>query len=60
MAVKNSRRRKAIIRRRIFLSLCALVLATVIALISFFVYSITKDDGGKNSPADSSTTSSAD
>ncbi len=37
---KRTRRQKAIIRRRIFLSLCALVLAAVIALIVFVAGSI--------------------
>lgn len=58
MTVKNSRRRKAIIRRRIFLSICALVLAAVIALVSFFVYSVTKGDNDKDNSTDSSSTSS--
>ena len=37
---KRTRRQKAIIRRRIFLSACALILAAVIALIVFVVNSI--------------------
>ena len=37
---KRTRRQKAIIRRRFFLSACALVLAAVIALIVFVVGSI--------------------
>lgn len=37
---KRTRRQKAILRRRIFLSACALVLAAVIALIVFVVNSI--------------------
>ena len=37
---KRTRRQKAILRRRIFLSLCAVILAAVIALIVFVVNSI--------------------
>ncbi len=39
---KRTRRQKAIIRRNIFLSLCAVVLISVIALIAFIVSAITK------------------
>lgn len=54
---KRTRRQKAIIRRRIFLSCCAAVLVAVIALIAFIVNSIgTPSSKGANS--NSSQTSS--
>ena len=37
---KRTRRQKAIIRRRIFLSCCALCLAALIGIISFFAHSL--------------------
>ena len=48
MAKARTRRQKAIIRRRIFLSACAVLLISVIALISFIVHSIITPD--KNGP----------
>lgn len=49
MAKPMTRRRKAIIRRRIFLSVCALALATIIALTVFIVNAIVKSDDKKPS-----------
>ncbi|MBQ3817514.1 MAG: CapA family protein [Clostridia bacterium] len=56
---KKTRRQKAIIRRRIFLSACALSLALVIALIVFIVKSVTSvpkmpEAGEKSSDVSSS------
>ena len=52
MSKMRTRRQKAIIRRRIFLSCCALLLVSVIALISFIVHSIISPDekADKNGP----------
>lgn len=45
---KRTRRQKAIIRRRIFLSICAIVLISAIALISFIVSTVFKKDTTNN------------
>ncbi len=45
---KRTRRQKAIIRRRIFLSICAVVLISAIALISFIISSVFKQDTTNN------------
>lgn len=52
MKKQRTRREKAIIRRRIFLSCCALLLVGIIALFSFIIHSIvTPDDKpDKNGP----------
>ena len=44
---KRTRRQKAIIKRNIFLSLCALVLVGAIALIGFVISSLKNLDGVK-------------
>ena len=55
---KRTRRQKAIIKRRIFLSLCALVLASVVALAVFIGNAISKSgEGGKPSKENESTVS---
>ena len=46
---KRTRRQKAILRRNIFLSLCALVLVGIIALTTFTIKSISNWVGGNNS-----------
>lgn len=50
---KRTRRQKAIIRRNIFLSLCAVVLISAIALVSFIVSSIAKPDNNKPNTSNS-------
>ncbi len=55
---KRTKRQKAIIRRRIFLSVCAIALATVIALITFVTKSII-DISDKKPNSDSNNISSA-
>lgn len=47
---KRTRRQKAIIRRNIFVSFCAVLLAAVIALLSYVVVSIVKDDDSNTAP----------
>lgn len=55
------RRRKAIIRRRIFLGAVVLVLALVIALAAFIVSAIvSKDDSAKDADSDTSSAISSD
>lgn len=44
MAKQRTRRQKAIIRRRIFLSCCCVLLAGIIALFSFVISSIVKNE----------------
>ncbi len=46
---KRTRRQKAIIRRRIFVSFCAIVLTAVVAILSYVVASVVKDDDKKPS-----------
>lgn len=56
MKTEKTRRQKAIIRRRIFLSACALVLAGIIALSVFIIHSIntaTDQKNENNSPENS-------
>lgn len=55
---KRSKRQKAIIRRRIFLSVCATVLVAVIGLLSFIVGSVIYDNGTKGLDASNSSTQS--
>ena len=55
---KRSMRQKAIIRRRIFLSLCATVLVAVIGLLSFIVGSVINDNGTKGLDASNSSSQS--
>ncbi len=52
MKKKRTRRQIAIIRRRIFLSCCALLLVSIIALFSFIIHSIVSpsDKPDKNGP----------
>ncbi len=58
MEDRRTARRKAIIRRRIFLSACFVVLALVVALLVFIISSIfTARDGENNSSENSSTSS---
>ena len=45
---KRTKRQQAIIRRRIFLSICSVVLIAAIALLSFVIGSALKGDNGKN------------
>lgn len=52
MAKQRTKRQKAIIKRRIFLSLCAVILAAVITLVAFSVNALLKiseKDGGSSS-----------
>lgn len=48
MAEMSSRRRKAIIKRRIFVGACAVALALVIALVVFIVSALTSDNKKPN------------
>ncbi len=50
MTKQRTRRKLAIIRRRIFLSCCFILLAGIIALFSFIVHSIVKTDPTDNGP----------
>lgn len=52
MAKQRTRRQKAIIRRRIFLSCCAVLLAAIIALFAFIIHAIItpSDKPDKNGP----------
>ena len=53
---KRTKRQQAILKRRIFLSFCSLVLIAAIALLSFVIGSaITGDNNGNNSGNNSST-----
>ncbi len=54
MSKPMTRRRKAIIRRRIFLTACSLVLVCTIALLSFVISSIVKTISNKENPDSSS------
>ncbi len=47
---KRTRRQQAILKRRIFLSFCAVVLIAAITLLSFVIGSALKGDGGNNTP----------
>lgn len=60
MQNKRSSRRKAIIRRRIFLSACAIVLALAIALVVFVITSALGGDEDVTSSDSSDAASSAD
>lgn len=60
MTAKSSKRRRAIIRRRIFLSVCSIVLIAAIALVSFVIHSaVTEPSLGKDDPSTPSDSSSA-
>ncbi|MBR7133418.1 MAG: M15 family metallopeptidase [Clostridia bacterium] len=62
MTRKNSARHKAIVRRRIFIGLCALILALVTALIVFIVAAVTSrpEDGNTSDiPSSSEQTGTA-
>ncbi|MBO5019344.1 MAG: CapA family protein [Clostridia bacterium] len=58
MAKAKTRRQKAIIRRRIFLSACAVLLIGIIALLSFVIHSIVSPDKetDKNGPTKTEST----
>ncbi len=58
MKKKRTRRQIAIIRRRIFLSCCALLLVSIIALLSFVIHSIVSKNGSpdKNGPTQTEST----
>ncbi|MBR6533160.1 MAG: CapA family protein [Clostridia bacterium] len=55
---KRTRRQKAIIKRNIFLSLCAVVLIGAIALIGFIVSSVAKPDNNKSNTSNNQSTQS--
>ncbi len=50
----KSQRHKAIVRRRIFVSVCAVILATVILLIAFAVKAVISGGEKDNTPSDTS------
>lgn len=50
----KSQRHKAIVRRRVFLSLCAVILAAVIFLIAFAVKAVMTGGKNDNTPSDTS------
>ena len=57
---KRTRRQKAIIKRRIFLSLCILVLAAIIGLVGFIVFSVVRPNDKNASSSNISAQSSSD
>lgn len=57
---KRTRRQKAIIKRRIFLSLCILVLAAIIGLVGFIVFSVVRPNDKNDSSSNISAQSSSD
>lgn len=57
---KRTRRQKAIIKRRIFLSLCILVLAAIISLVGFIVFSVVRPNDKNASSSNISAQSSSD
>lgn len=57
---KRTRRQKAIIKRRIFLSLCILVLTAIIGLVGFIVFSVVRPNDKNASSSNISAQSSSD
>lgn len=59
MSSRKITRRQAIIRRRIFISVCCLALVSIIALVAVIIHLIAKPDEKKEKPSDSTSQTSS-